>query len=88
MLVNTEIISTGATVISSGSTSSPGVSLSGSTNSGILASYTETGLLSPMEMYYSDSSQDGKIDTLEIIYPYTLTGRVNTGSIALYSATG
>ena len=88
MLVNTEIISTWATVISSGSTSSPVVSLSGSTNSGILASYTETGLLSPMEIYYSDSSQDGKIDTLEIIYPYTLTGRVNMGTIALYSATG
>ena len=62
--------------------------LSGMTNTGTIFPYTETGLLSPIEMYYSDSDTNGKLDTLDIIYPYALTGRVNTGAIFLYSATG
>ncbi len=46
---------------------------------------SETGVLFPEKMYYSDSNGNRKIDTLEIYYPYDLTGSVNTGSIALYS---
>lgn len=48
----------------------------------------ETGTLTPIEMYYSDSDGNNRIDTFEIIYPYVLTGGVNTGAIELYSNTG
>jgi hypothetical protein len=39
-------------------------------------------------MYYDDTDKNGKIDTLEIFYPYILTGRVYTGSIAIFSRSG
>ncbi len=48
---------------------------------------TETGALTPIEMYYSDSDTNGKIDTLEIIYPYSLSGTVSIDRIALSSNT-
>lgn len=54
----------------------------------ISISYTETGILSPQSLVYDDRDTDGKIDTLEIEYPYVLTGVVNTGMILLYSRTG
>lgn len=48
--------------------------------------YTESGVLTPISLYYSDSDVDKKIDTLEIVYPFLLTGSVNTGAILLFSA--
>jgi hypothetical protein len=60
-------------------------------NSGSLLSwslYAEIAPLIAREIYYSDSDNDKKIDTLEIIYPYALTWVVNTGAIFLYSNTG
>lgn len=47
---------------------------------------TETGALTPQELYYSDSDKNHKIDTLEIVYPYALTGSVDVSKIALFSA--
>lgn len=49
---------------------------------------TETGTLVASEVYYSDEDANNHIDTLEIIYPYVLTGTVNTWSIFLYSRSG
>lgn len=60
----------------------------GSTSTGEVIPYTETGTLTPREMYYLDRDANGKIDTLEIIYPHSLSGHVNTGAISLYSNTG
>ena len=51
-------------------------------------SYIESGILLPLEMYYSDTDANKKIDTLEIFYPYSLTGKVNTWAISLYANTG
>ena len=84
------------TFINTGTTNSGTIGENtGSTNTGMIListgeviTYTETGSLTPLEMYYSDSDTDGKIDTLEIYYPYTLSGHVNTGAISLYSNTG
>ena len=39
-------------------------------------------------MYYSDTDINGKIDTLEVLYPYHLTGSVYIDTIFLYSRTG
>lgn len=50
--------------------------------------YTETGILTPSYMYYSDTDINGKIDTLEVLYPYHLTGSVYIDTIFLYSRTG
>lgn len=59
------------------------------TNTGeISLPYVETDTLSPLEMYYSDSDGNSKIDTLEILYPYALTWWVNVNSIFLFSRTG
>lgn len=60
---------------------------SGLVNTGELVSYVETGILLPIEMYYSDMNRNNKIDMLEIYYPYNLTGTIHTGSIQLYSNT-
>jgi hypothetical protein len=50
--------------------------------------YIETGVLIPIEAYYSDADGNKKIDTLEVVYSHTLTGNVNTGALLLYSNTG
>lgn len=65
-------------------------SASGNTNSGNTTTliYAETGLLVPLDMYYRDTDGNKRIDTLEISYPYSLTGIVNTWAISLYSNTG
>ncbi len=91
----------GSTWGDSGSGSAPWGSSTGTTDPSLSASgsnpwtwatvvppifVSETGVLLPEKMYYSDSDGNSKIDTLEIYYPYVLTGNVNTGSIALYSA--
>jgi hypothetical protein len=39
-------------------------------------------------LYYSDTDKNGKIDTLEIVYPYILTGSIDKDVIYLYSNTG
>jgi hypothetical protein len=44
--------------------------------------------LEAIDLIYSDADSDSRIDTLEIRYPYVLTGSVNTGAILLYSKTG
>lgn len=48
---------------------------------------SETDSLTPIEMYYSDTDTNGKIDTLEIIYPYSLSGTVSIDRIGLSSNT-
>jgi hypothetical protein len=40
------------------------------------------------KLLYSDEDANGFIDTLEIEYPYGLTGTLSTGALLLYSATG
>jgi hypothetical protein len=47
--------------------------------------FHETWSLIPLELYYSDEDANSRIDTLEIIYLYELTGTVNTWSIFVYS---
>jgi hypothetical protein len=56
------------------------------TSTGVIS--METGSLTPTDMWYSDKDGDSKIDTLEITYPYSLTGIVNTGAIFLFSRSG
>lgn len=76
-------IDTGSIFPSSGS--------SGSTSSWAILSdtwvveYIESGALIPMEMYYSDNDNNNKIDTLEILYPFTLTWSIHTENIFLFS---
>lgn len=41
--------------------------------------------LVPIEMWYSDTDSNNRIDTLEICYPYILSWTVNTGAILLSS---
>ena len=47
-----------------------------------------TGTLIPRSLIYDDSDENGKIDTLEILYDDVLTGSVSVDSIFLYSNTG
>ncbi len=47
--------------------------------------YIESWALIPIEMYYSDRDGNNKIDTLEIIYPYILTGSISVENISLFS---
>lgn len=58
---------------------------SGQTNSW---NHTFTGKLSATSLSYGDADTNGFIETLFIAYPEILSGSVNTGSIALYSAMG
>jgi hypothetical protein len=40
------------------------------------------------KLIYSDSDENGYIDTLSVYYPFFLTGVVHVDSILLYSQTG
>jgi hypothetical protein len=49
--------------------------------------YIETGALTPISLVYDDQDGDHLIDTLEILYPYELTGSIDLSLIMLFSRT-
>jgi hypothetical protein len=54
-------------------------------DTGSTQSPPEISTLAPLELWYSDTDKNEKIDTLEIVYPHVLTWMVNTGSLFLFS---
>ncbi len=81
------ITESGTSIENSGSTTLPEV-IDGTwslVDTGSTQSPPEIITLVPLEMWYSDTDKNEKIDTIEIVYPYVLTWMVNTGSLFLFS---